>query len=194
MKKGIISIKLAASREIEFDDEGNVSKRSQIISNTKTVLSVRSFKVASSVIMCLSEWFAYQKEQQVKTGIKLTSADCYVFPTKTGTVRKYYGLRSMLVRFLARNNLDGHGISLYTFRHTFATMLLEERENPKVVSELMGHAKVLTTLSIYSHVVSKSVYEDAALTLDRAYLSALAGNEKEDVSSDNTPTRIPSAA
>ena len=68
----------------------------------------------------------------------------------------------MKQRFLAKNQLDGYNISLYTFRYTFATMLLEERENPKIVSELMGHSKVLTTLSIYSHVMSKSVYESTS--------------------------------
>jgi len=191
LKKGEISIKLATGREIEFDDEGNVTKRRQVISNTKTVLSVRSFKVASSVIMCLNGWLAYQKEQQEKTGIDFTSKDCHVFSTKKGTIRNYYGLRSLLVRFLQRHNLDGHDINLYTFRHTFATMLLEERENPKIVSELMGHAKVLTTLSIYSHVISKTVYEDTALTLDRVYLNALNGNEKADMPSDDTSTQVP---
>jgi len=191
LKKGEISIKLAAAREVEFDEEGNVSKRRQVIANTKTVLSVRSFKVASNVVICLNRWLTYQKEQQAKSGVDFTSSNCHVFSTKKGTMRSYYGLRSMLVRFLARNNLDGHEISLYTFRHTFATMLLEERENPKVVSELMGHAKVLTTLSIYSHVISKTVYEDAALTLDRAYMNALAGNEKEDVPTNDTPAFIP---
>ena len=109
-------------------------------------------------------------------------------------MRNYYGLRSLLVRFLKRHSLDGHDINLYTFRHTFATMLLEERENPKIVSELMGHAKVLTTLSIYSHVVSKSVYEDTAHTLDRAYINALAGNAEKDAPSDDTPTQIPYVA
>ena len=69
-------------------------------------------------------------------------------------------------------------------------MLLEERENPKIVSELMGHAKVLTTLSIYSHVISKTVYEDTALTLDRVYLNALNGNEKVDMPSDDTSTQV----
>jgi len=73
-------------------------------------------------------------------------------------------------------------------------MLLEERENPKIVTELMGHAKVLTTLSIYSHVVSKSVYEDAALTLDSAYMNALAGNYEKDVPTSDTPDHIPSVA
>jgi integrase len=164
-----ISIKVAASREIKFDDDGNVKERRQIISNTKTVLSVRSFRAADSVIECLSEWQKYQKEREAKTGIILTSADSHVFCTNKGKVRGYSGIRTMLQRFIAKNNLDGHGINLYTFRHTFATMLLEERENPKIVSELMGHSKVLTTLSIYSHVISKSVYENTAKTLDRVY-------------------------
>lgn len=164
-----ISIRLAASREIEFDNDGNVKERRQVISNTKTVLSVRSFKVAESVMKCLQEWNGLQKEQELKTGINFTSADCHVFCTKDGEMRSYSGLRTMLGRFLKKNNLDSYGISLYTFRHTFATMLLEERENPKIVSELMGHSKVLTTLSIYSHVISKSVYESTAKTLDRAF-------------------------
>jgi integrase len=183
-----VSVRLAAGREIEFDDEGNVTKRSQVISNTKTVLSVRSFKVAESVVMCLKEWLAYQLEQERKTGLNLTSKDCHVFCTNKGTMRSYSGLRTMLVRFLKRNNLSDKGINLYTFRHTFATVLLEERENPKIVSELMGHAKVLTTLTIYSHVLSKTVYKNTAQTLDRVSADVLAGGKKADAPYDGTPT------
>jgi site-specific recombinase XerD len=46
---------------------------------------------------------------------------------------------------------------------------LEERENPRIVADLMGHVKVSTTLDIYSHVVDDSVYEKTAQTLDGAY-------------------------
>lgn len=101
-------------------------------------------------------------------------------------MRSYSGLRSMLRRFLSKNGLDGHEISLYTFRHTFATILLEERENPKIVSELMGHSKVLTTLSIYSHVISKSVYESTARTLDRAFQNLTPAKEKTDAPINGT--------
>ena len=59
-------------------------------------------------------------------------------------------------------------ISLYTFRHTFATMLLEKRENPKIVAELMGHTKVSTTLDLYSHVISNDVYEETSQKLGAA--------------------------
>jgi hypothetical protein len=49
-------------------------------------------------------------------------------------------------------------------------MLLEERENPKIVADLMGHVKVLTTLTTYSHVISDSVYESTAKTPDEGVL------------------------
>ena len=44
--------------------------------------------------------------------------------------------------------------------------------NPKVVSERLGHAKVGTTLDIYSHVLP-SMQEQAARGLDRAFRRAM---------------------
>ncbi|SDL87003.1 site-specific integrase [Halarsenatibacter silvermanii] len=41
---------------------------------------------------------------------------------------------------------------LHDLRHTHATWLLEAGINPKVVQERLGHARVETTLNIYSHV------------------------------------------
>jgi integrase len=37
-------------------------------------------------------------------------------------------------------------------RHSFATLMLELGESPKVVQTLLGHTKIATTLDIYSHV------------------------------------------
>jgi len=44
-------------------------------------------------------------------------------------------------------------IRLYDLRHTCATLLLMAGENPKVVSERLGHANIGITLDIYSHVL-----------------------------------------
>jgi integrase len=44
-------------------------------------------------------------------------------------------------------------IRLYDLRHTCATLLLLAGENPKVVSERLGHATVQLTLDTYSHVL-----------------------------------------
>jgi len=44
-------------------------------------------------------------------------------------------------------------IRLYDLRHTTATLLLSAGENPKVVSERLGHASIVLTLDTYSHVL-----------------------------------------
>lgn len=41
----------------------------------------------------------------------------------------------------------------HDLRHTHATILLSLRENPKIVSERLGHSSVLRTLDTYSHVI-----------------------------------------
>jgi len=55
-------------------------------------------------------------------------------------------------------------IRFHDLRHTCASLLLAANVNPKVVSELLGHATVAITLDIYSHVMP-DMQEDAASTL-----------------------------
>ena len=43
-------------------------------------------------------------------------------------------------------------IRYHALRHTAATLLLSARVNPKVVSEMLGHASVAFTLATYGHV------------------------------------------
>ncbi len=45
-------------------------------------------------------------------------------------------------------------VSCHTFRHSFATHMLENGVNIRIVQELMGHADVKTT-EVYTHVMDK---------------------------------------
>ncbi len=42
-------------------------------------------------------------------------------------------------------------VRLYDLRHTTANLFLSADENPKIVSECLGHASVVMTLDTYSH-------------------------------------------
>lgn len=56
-------------------------------------------------------------------------------------------------------------IRLYDLRHSCATLLLAAGENPKIVSERLGHASVAITLDTYSHVLP-SMQQGAADKLE----------------------------
>ncbi len=57
-------------------------------------------------------------------------------------------------------------IRFHDLRHTAASLLLGARINPKVVSEMLGHASVSITLDIYAHVLP-DMQQDAATTMQQ---------------------------
>jgi integron integrase len=88
----------------------------------------------------------------------------YVFPAKsrsadprTGTERRHHLDESSLqkaVRAAARlAGIDKH-VTCHTFRHSFATQLLEAGYDIRTVQELLGHQDVKTTM-IYTHVLNR---------------------------------------
>ncbi|MEW6274212.1 MAG: tyrosine-type recombinase/integrase [Bacillota bacterium] len=42
-------------------------------------------------------------------------------------------------------------VRVHDLRHTFATILLQEGENPENLRDLLGHTKTSTTLDLYCH-------------------------------------------
>ncbi len=59
-----------------------------------------------------------------------------------------------LAKFSKRHNLPP--IHPHLFRHTQASLLIAEGVDIMTVSKRLGHAKVSTTLDIYSHALAKS--------------------------------------
>ena len=83
--------------------------------------------------------------------------------------------RAVLKPALAKLGLKG--FVLYSLRHTFASVMLQQNKVPvNVVSKLMGHATVQQTLDTYSHVLG----DDAQRAMDGmgVFFEGLTGEER----------------
>ncbi len=98
----------------------------------------------------------------------------YVFPAKKRSVdprsdlmRRHHVLESGLQKAV-KKSVDLAGLTkratCHTFRHSYATHLLENGTNIRIVQKLMGHADVKTT-EIYTHVMEKDI-SDVSSPLD----------------------------
>ena len=87
-----------------------------------------------------------------------------VFATETGTIINPSNLRNRSFKpLLKRAGL--RPIRFHDLRHTCATLLLSRNVNPKVVSEMLGHASIAITLDTYSHVLP-TMQEEAIRALE----------------------------
>lgn len=84
-----------------------------------------------------------------------------VFTTQDGRMLAPWTInRRELERVLTKAKITG-GLTLYSFRHTFATLHLQSGTPLKVVSEWLGHSTIQQTANTYQHL-SAEVAEDWA--------------------------------
>ncbi len=128
----------------------------------KTRRSRRRIALSRETVEMLRAHRTRQKAERLRAG-EVWQENDLVFCTEAGTpLSSTGGLRSTFWRVLRRAELPM--MRFHDLRHSCATLLLLSNVNPKVVSELLGHASVSITLDIYSHVMP-DMQEDAASTL-----------------------------
>ncbi|NGT01469.1 tyrosine-type recombinase/integrase [Clostridium perfringens] len=68
------------------------------------------------------------------------------------------GIRKMIETYSIKAGINKH-ITPHTLRHTYATDLLRETKNIRLVQKALGHSDLSTTM-IYTHIIDDE-YEDA---------------------------------
>lgn len=122
------------------------------LKQTKTKRSRRQIPVTSTLVRMLRTHRKEQLKHNVRTGEGYHDHG-FVFATATGEpLRKNNVVRRHFKPILESAGLPSE-IRFYDLRHTCATLLLQAGENPKVVSERLGHSSVTITLDTYSHVL-----------------------------------------
>jgi integrase len=135
----------------------------------KTARSRRTVFLPTPLVQKLISHKRKQAEQRLLAGA-FWQANNLVFCSETGTPLSIPNLTYRYFRpILEKAELPR--IRLYDLRHTCATLLLIAEENPKVVSERLGHSTIVLTLDTYSHVLP-TMQQKATARLEKLLYSA----------------------
>ena len=118
----------------------------------KTAKGRRTIPLPHTTVRALQEHKRRQLEERLMLGPDYRDYDL-VFATSQGTPLNIRNLTQRHYRKVLDKAGLPLGLRLYDLRHSCASLLMAEGENPKVVAERLGHANVAMTLNVYSHVL-----------------------------------------
>jgi integrase len=137
-----------------------------ILKDVKTKSSNRIIVISDYVLQILQDRKAQQDIMRQRLGDEYLDHDL-VNCTDNGKPIDPRNLLRQFYRLL--EEADVPKITFHDLRHLHATVLMALGENPKIVSERLGHTRVQVTLDTYSHVShemqqkSANRFEDAIL-------------------------------
>ncbi|HEX8136937.1 MAG TPA: site-specific integrase [Pyrinomonadaceae bacterium] len=134
----------------------------------KTARSRRTVFLPGLLLQKLAAHKRQQAAERLKLGALWQAYDL-IFCSEQGTPLSIPNLTYRYFRpILEKAELPQ--IRLYDLRHSCATLLLMAEENPKVVSERLGHSTIVLTLDTYSHVLP-TMQQQATARLEKLLYS-----------------------
>lgn len=129
------------------------AKKGVYTDTTKTRKSQRTLKFPQEIMDMLKEYKTEQDEQALKCGDKWVETDRLYTkwngePMQNGTPYFWLG------EFCEKHDLPFYG--LHSFRHLFASLLVNQGVDIVTVSGALGHSTVSTTSNIYCHMLEES--------------------------------------
>jgi integrase len=128
----------------------------------KTAKSRRLVSLTPSSVLVLRALRERQGTDGLLQGYAVND-DSLVFRYRNGNPMLPRAVSGAFKKLVHRAGLEGY--RFHDTRHAHATLMLRQGVHPKIVQERLGHAKVGTTLDIYSHV-TPGLQQAAALRFD----------------------------
>ena len=137
----------ARLREIVQVDKGDIDLHQGTIRLHRKGGEINVLPLADSAKVVLK---AYLKQRRCRSRTRALFISCRNRRISRGTVW------SLLKRYLKKARIKTHGMGPHALRHTFATLLLNQGENLRVIQSLMNH-KSLATTARYLHTRSQEL-------------------------------------
>ncbi len=126
----------------------------------------RIVPISDKALMEIERWM----QKRVKIPMKSDETGMLFINRRGGQLTR------QMVFLIVKNAADAVGItktiSPHTFRHSFATHLLEGGANLRVIQEMLGHKSIITT-EIYSHIDTQRLREEVILFHPRNHRNLL---------------------
>lgn len=150
-------------KDVDFNNqfihvEATVTRTKRVQQMPKSQDSVRDIYINANTVKRLKDW----KLHQAKT-LKTISigSNGYLFPGAHAPHGNYPQARDQFMRHLKKAGLPN--IGLHGFRHTHATLLLNNGADYKEIQHRLGHASISTTMDTYSHLSQEKARQTAEI-------------------------------
>lgn len=138
---------------IRIDANLLYTKEKGVYVDTPKTGEARTISIPSEIVSLLRQYRAEQRQIQLLSGDRWMNTG-YVFTGKDGDHLHPSSVSGWLTRFSKRHDLPH--INTHAFRHTAASVLIQNGTDILTVSKRLGHSRTSTTTDIYSHILQQS--------------------------------------
>lgn len=130
-----------------------------MISTPKTPNSYRTIHVDHETLQILSEWRKQQTGNLIRLGANVFNREQFVFSNTSNEMLDPFTAYKWNKAICSKHHL--RQIKIHGFRHTHASLCFEAGLSMEEVKNRLGHAKIATTMDVYTHVTKTKEKESA---------------------------------